>query len=297
MYMKYQDRFDKLEDLSNPTMGRFMLTQVLTRMASTCKECQRDRMRCTIKPLCPDRVFLNMLIALGARTNDLPSFCYQVSIRALEAYLKSGAKREHPHEPRYPLSFFRRSVQFKKDDDEANFEAFKKWLETTTKQTVFGYAIENQWYFGVGKGVFIVDLKRTLVSLDPDGDIVRHEALEPLLTFLMKLYDLSAEILKDMQDTWYLRIDFPEFSEEAYSEHVKPQLEALREYWSFVRVNNFNSNTQFLIGLDPPPERAMRLDGLRKTAMILAEIAEAAPKKASRKRPATSVEAPAHSTS
>ncbi|MFX1317646.1 MAG: hypothetical protein ACFE9D_00790 [Promethearchaeota archaeon] len=296
MYMKYQDRFDKLEELSNPTMGRFMLTQVLTRMASTCKECQRDRMRCTIKPLCPDRVFLNMLIALGAKTSELPSFCYQVSIRALEAYLKSGAKRDHPHEPRYPLSYFRRYVQFKKDDDEANFEVFKKWLETTTKQTVFGYAIENRWYFGVGKGIFSVDLKRSMVSLDPDGDIVRREALEPLLTFLMKLYDLSADILKDMQDTWYLRIDFPEFSEEAYSEQVEPQLNALREYWSFVRVNNFNSNTQFLIGLDPPPERAMRLDGLRKTAIILAEIAEAAPKKASRKRSATPVEAPAQST-
>jgi hypothetical protein len=266
-------------------------------MANTCKQCQRDRMRCTIKPLCPDRVFLNMLIALGARIRDLPAFCYQVSIRALEAYLRSGAKRDHPHEPRFPLSYFRRYVQFKKNDDEANFEAFKNWLETKTKQTVFGYAIENRWYFGVGNGIFIVDLERSLVSLDPDGDIVRHEALEPLLTFLMRLHGLSAEILKDMQDTWYLRIDFPEFSEEAFSEHVEPQLKALREFWSFVRINSFNSNTQVLIGLDPPPGKAMRLGGLRKTAMILAEIGKAAPKKASRKRATTPVEAPAQPSS
>jgi hypothetical protein len=295
--MKYQDRFDKLEELGNPTMGRFMLTQVLTRMATTCKQCQRDRMRCTIKPLCPDRVFLNMLIALGARTSDLPSFCYQVSIRALEAYLKSGAKRDHPHEPRYPLSYFRRYLQFKKDDNEGNFEAFKKWLETITKQTVFGHAIENRWYFGVGNGIFIVDLKRRLVSLDPDGDIVQHEALEPILAFLMKVYRLSAEILKDMQDTWYLRIDFPEFKEEAFTEHVEPQLKALGEFWAFVRVNNFNSNTQILLGLDPPPGKSTRLEGLRKTAMILAEIAKAAPKKASRKRAAASVEATAQPSS
>ncbi len=289
--MKYQDRFDHLEELGNPTMGRFMLTQVLTKMASTCKQCQRDRMRCTIKPLCPDRVFLNMLIALGARTNDLPSFCFQVSIRALESYLKSGARRDHPHEPRYPLSYFRRFVQFKKDDDEANFKAFKEFLETRTKQTVHGYAIENRWYFGVGNGIFIVDLKRELVSLNPDGDIVHHEALEPLLTFLMEMHGLSAEILKDMQDTWYLRIEFPKFKDEDMSEHVQPQLKALGEFWSFIRVNNINANTQILVGLDPPPEKMMRLAGLRKTAVILGEIAKVAPKKSSRKRTTTPAEA------
>ncbi len=289
--MKYQDRFEQLEELGNPTMGRFMLTQVLTKMATTCKQCQRDRMRCTIKPLCSDRVFLNMLIALGARPNDLPSFCYQVSLRALEAYLKSGAKRDHPHEPRYPLSYFRRFIQFKKDNPEANFSAFKEFLETKTKQTVHGYAIENRWYFGVGNGIFIVDLKRNLVSLDPDGDIVRREALEPLLTFLMDMHGLSGRILKDMQDTWYLRIEFPKFKDEDFTEYIEPQLKALNEFWTFVRVNNINATVQILVGLDPPPGKAMRLHGLRRTAEILAEIAKVAPKKTSRKRTSTTVEA------
>jgi hypothetical protein len=295
--MKYKDRFEQLEELGNPTMGRFMLTQVLTKMATTCKQCQRDRMRCTIRPLCPDRIFLNMLIALGARKSDLPTFCYQVSIRALEAYLKSGAKRDHPHEPRYPLSYFHRFVQFKKDTREASFKAFKKYLETTTKQTVFSYAIENRCYFGVGKGIFIIDLNRQLVSLDPDGDIVHHEALEPLLAFLMEMHGLSAEILKDMQDTWYLRIVFPKFKEEDYTEQVQPQLKALEEFWSFVRFNNINSECQILVGLDPPADKAMRLGGLRRTAMILAEIAKVAPKKPSRKRAPTKVEATTQPTS
>lgn len=276
--MKYQDRFEQLEELGNLTMGRFMLTQVLTKMANTCKQCQRDRMRCTIKPMCPDRVFLNILIALGARTSDLPSFCFQVSTRALQSYLKSGAKREHPHEPRYPLTYFRRFVEFKRDDSEANFETFKQYLETATKQTVFGYALENRWYFAVGNGIFIVDLKRRVVSLDPDGDIVRREALEPLLTFLMEMHELSGEILKDMQDTWYLRIEFTQPKDDEFTELVEPQLKALEDFWSFVRVNNIDSNMQILVGLDPPPEKVMRLDGLRKTAEILAEIAKATPK-------------------
>jgi hypothetical protein len=276
--MKYRDRFHQLEELGNPTMGRFMLSEVLTKMAGTCKQCQRDRMRCTLRPLCLDRVFLNILIALGARTADLPSFCYQVHLRTLQSYLKSGANRDHPQEPRYPLRYFRRFIQFKKDDPNANYLAFKEYLEKATKQTVHGYALNNTWYFGVGTGIFVVDVRRGLVSLDPDGDIVKREALEPLLTFLTEMLHLQVEILKDLEDTWYLRMELPKFSEPKFSEDVQPKLEELKELWSFVRANDINRKTRFLVSLDPIPDLSIRLQGLRKTVKILAEITKVAPK-------------------
>lgn len=295
--MKYRDRFDQLEELGNPSMGRFMLSEVLTKMATTCKQCQRDRMRCTLRPLCPDRIFLNILITLGAKTADFPTFCYQVHLRNLQSYLKSGAKRDHPLEPRFPLSYFRRYVQFKKDDSEANFQAFKKYLEQVTKQPVHGYSIDNRWYFGVGNGVFIVDLKRNLVSLDPDGDIIRRPALEPLITFLMETQRLQGEILKDMQDTWYLRIVFPKLTDTQYAEIIQPNLQKLEEYWAFVRAHNINKNTQVLISLDPTPDLAIRLQALRETINVLAEIAKAAPKarkldQPSKEKPDTRIESP-----
>lgn len=276
--MKYRDRFHQLEELGNPSMGRFMLSEVLTKMANTCKQCQRDRMRCTLRPLCSDRVFLNILITLGAKTADLPSFCYQVHLRTLQSYLKSGANRDHPLEPRYPLQYFRRYIQFKKDDPDANFQAFKEYLEKSTKQSVYGYALNNTWYFGVGHGIFVVDVRRGLVSLDPDGDIVKREALEPLLTFLTEMLHLRVEILKDMADTWYLRMELPKFSETQFTEEIQPKLKELEEQWSFVRANDINQKTRFLVSLDPAPDLAIRLQGLRKTVEILAEITKAAPK-------------------
>jgi hypothetical protein len=295
--MKYRDRFDQLEELGNPNMGRFMLSEVLTKMATTCKQCQRDRMRCTLRPLCPDRIFLNILITLGAKTADLPLFCYQVHLRNLQSYLKSGAKRDHPLEPRFPLSYFRRYVQFKKDAAEANFLAFKKYLEQATKKTVNAYSIDKRWYFGVGNGIFIVDMNRNLVSLDPDGDIIRRPALEPLITFLMETQELQGEILKDMQDTWYLRVSFPKFSNSEYTEIVQPNLQNLKKYWAFVRAHNINKSTQILISLDPAPNLAIRLQGLRETTKILTEIASAAPKpkkqnQATKEDPDTIIESP-----
>ena len=270
--MKYQDRFEQLEELGNLTMGRFMLSEVLTKMATTCKNCQRDRMRCTIQPMCPDRVFLNILIALGARVSDLPTFCYQVHLRTLQSYLQSGAKREHPKEPRYPLRHFRRHIQFKKDDLDANFESFTEFLETTTKQEVHAYKIDNTWYFGVGNGIFIVDVRHGLVSLDPDGDIIRREALEPLLIFLTDLHQVQGELLKDMQDTWYFRVTIPKLPKEEFNEQIQPKLEELTTIWAFVRATNVDKETQILVGLDPAPDKAIRLIGLRQTVQILAEL-------------------------
>jgi hypothetical protein len=275
VYMKYQDRFEQLEELGNPTMGRFMLSEVLTKMATTCKSCQRDRMRCTIQPLCSDRVFLNILIVLGARVSDLPTFCYQVHLRTLQSYLQSGAKRDHPKEPRYPLRHFRRHIQFKKDDPDANFQAFTKFLETTTKQEVYAYKIDNTWYFGVGKGIFIVDVRHGLVSLDPDGDIIRREALEPILTFLTDLHQVQGDLLKDMQDTWYFRVSIPKLTKEEFNLKIQPKLEELATLWAFVRATDVDKETQILVGLDPAPDKVIRLQGLRQTVQILADFTKA----------------------
>lgn len=275
--MKYQDRFEEIEELGNVSMGRFMLSELLTKMEITCKECMRDRMRCTLRPKCPERIFLNILITLGAAKSDFPAFCYQVHIRALESYLKGKALRTHPHEPRYPLSYFRKFITFKEEDSNANLQAFVAYLKKMTQSPVHHYELEDTWYFSVGKGIFIVDLKRRLVSLDPDGDIVRRPALEPLITFLAGIQKLDVTILKDMQDTWYLRLMCPQFNKEQLAQ-VKPNLKKIEAYWSYVRIYNTNDATQVLIGLDPPPKHVIRLYKLRETLEILAEIVQTIPK-------------------
>lgn len=289
-YQKYQDRFDEIGDLGNPTIGRFLLSDVLGKMETTCEECQRDRMRCTLRPLCPDRVFLNILVAVGAAIEDLPPFCYQVHLRNLDAYLKSKAQRAHEKEPRYPLDYFERLVAFKKGSPAANMRAFGAYLQKETQSKVHSYALDDRWYLGVGNGIFVVDPSRGTVSLDPDGDIVHRPALETLIVLLAEIHRLDVTILKDLESTWYLRVTTGPLNEGRLAEVVQPRLGKLEEDWSYATAQTNDHRTEVLVGLDPVSRQGIRLYTLRETLKLLAEIAEAAPS-AKAKRPVSGTDA------
>jgi hypothetical protein len=277
-YQKYQDHFDEIGDLGNPSIGRFMLSDVLSKMETTCEECQRDRMRCTLRPMCPDRVFLNILIALQAAVDDLPSFCYQVHLRNLDTYLKSRAQRTHEKEPRYPLQYFGEFIIFKKDDPAANMRAFAAYLQRETQSEVHSYALDDRWYLGVGTGIFVVDLNRRIVSLDPDGDVVQRPALETLIVLLAEMHRLDVTILKDLESTWYLRVSSGPLKAAQLAEVVQPRLHKLEKSWSHVASQTSNHETELLVGLDPASRQGIRLQTLRETLQLLAEIAQAAPR-------------------
>ena len=277
-YQKYQDHFDEIGDLGNSSIGRFMLSDVLGKMETTCEECQRDRMRCTLRPMCPDRVFLNILIALQAAIDDLPPFCYQVHLRNLDTYLKSKAQRTHEKEPRYPLQYFGEFITFKKDNPAANLRAFAAYLRRQTQSEVHSYTLGDRWYLGVGAGIFVVDLNRRLVSLDPDGDIVQRSALETLIVLLAETHRLDVTILKDLESTWYLRLRSGPFTTDQLTEIVQPRLRKLEGSWSHVASQSNDHETEVLVGLDPASGQGIRLHTLRETLQLLSEIAQAAPR-------------------
>jgi hypothetical protein len=275
-YQKYQDHFVEIGDLGNPSIGRFLLSDVLSKMETTCEECQRDRMRCTLRPMCPDRVFLNILIALQAAISDLPPFCYQVHLRNLDTYLKSKAQRTHEKEPRYPLRYFGEFITFKKDDPAANMRAFAAYLQKETQSEVHSYALDDRWYLGVGTGIFVVDLDRQIVSLDPDGDIVPRPALETLIVLLAETHKLDVTVLKDLESTWYLRLSSGSLKADEVVDIVQPRLRKLEQSWSYVASQTNDHETEVLVGLDPASRQGIRLHMLRDTVQLLAEIAQAA---------------------
>jgi hypothetical protein len=208
---------------------------------------------------------------LGAATSDLPAFCYQVHIRNLKAYLKSGAQRTHPLEPRYPLRYFQSLIR-KSGEAEVSLKSFAAFLEKETNSSVHSYSLDGDWYFGVGKGIFVVNLDHQLVSLDPDEDTVRRPALEPLINFLVQIHGVKAEILKDMDGTWYLRFTCPPMRAALMAKAVNHRVETLKADWAYVNVRVKEQATQILIGLDPAPNKVTRLRTLRETIHLLADI-------------------------
>ena len=155
-------------------------------------------------------------------------------------------------------------------------ESFAAFLKKKTGTQVHSYAIEKVWYFGVGRGIFIVNLEHQLVSLDPDGDTVLRPALEPLITFLVQMHGVNAEILKDMDGTWYLRFKCPPMSAALMAKSVNHRIETLKADWVYVNLRSTTKETQILIGLDPAPHKVTRLRTLRDTIHLLADIAKAA---------------------
>jgi len=228
--------------------------------------------------MCPDRVFLNILIALQAAIDDLPPFCYQVHLRNLDTYLKSKAQRTHEKEPRYPLQYFGEFITFKKDNPAANLRAFAAYLRRQTQSEVHSYTLGDRWYLGVGAGIFVVDLNRRLVSLDPDGDIVQRSALETLIVLLAETHRLDVTILKDLESTWYLRLRSGPFTTDQLTEIVQPRLRKLEGSWSHVASQSNDHETEVLVGLDPASGQGIRLHTLRETLQLLSEIAQAAPR-------------------
>ena len=59
---------------------------------------------------------------------------------------------------------------------------------------------------------------------------------------------------------------------------METEIKKLEKYWSFVRTQPLDKQTQILIGLDPAPRTVIRLQSLRETVQILARILKGAPK-------------------
>jgi hypothetical protein len=86
------------------------------------------------------------------------------------------------------------------------------------------------------------------------------------------MHQVKGDLLKDMQDTWYFRVNIPKLPKEEFTEKIQPKLEELEDLWAFARATDVGKETQILLGLDPAPEKSIRLQSLRQTVQILAEF-------------------------
>ena len=52
-----------------------------------CIACQEDRLSCAVRPRCMNRNFLNALIEIGVKPQDLPSFCYSQYLEQIRRFI------------------------------------------------------------------------------------------------------------------------------------------------------------------------------------------------------------------
>jgi hypothetical protein len=165
-----------------------------------CTACQEDRLSCTVRPRCMNRNFLNALIEIGVRPQDLPSFCYSQYLEQIRRYIleKKGRGMVDRRIPNRDLlstlsvsSIRQFSAKFKK--------IWKKFSSVT----------ENDVMLIAGDGLlFRFDFSRGIVTLNPIHDqIDNYDVFRLYCELFSAYYNLKTSVSDLTLNWWLLTID------------------------------------------------------------------------------------------
>lgn len=120
-----------LKFLDNPVNARFnseLLDLLIDRINELCfKECQVDRIACTLTPMCSRRFLLKLRIKNGLGMDDLPKFCYSVHKGIVEREFRGKTVVYRPSDSYIFLIDFL-DIFFHGDYRKLNkFISFKNW--------------------------------------------------------------------------------------------------------------------------------------------------------------------------
>jgi len=176
----------------------FVFEELLEHFKTKCADCMRDRMVCSLSPMCFRRHFINLLIKAGGEPEELPQFCYSQHISNIQRFLQK--KRTL-----YPAAD---SIIYLKDFLKLAFEAdFKQLQKFLDKQDTAGAArmlqkmkerdkslsirfrlTNNYCLLALDEVMFLLDLRENIAKIDP-----RREEIFFRETFFL-LLELHSEI-------------------------------------------------------------------------------------------------------
>ncbi|MHA1950226.1 MAG: hypothetical protein ACW987_10155 [Candidatus Thorarchaeota archaeon] len=161
-----------------------------------CTACQEDRLTCTVRPRCMNRNFLNALIEIGVKPQDLPSFCYSQYLEQIRRYIleKKGRGMQDRRIPSKDLlttlnvsSIRHFSTKFK-----------KIWKN-------FSSINEKDIMLIAGDGLlFRFDFSRGIVTLNPIHDPIDNFDVFRLYCSLFSDYYKLKTSVSDLTSNWWL---------------------------------------------------------------------------------------------
>ena len=158
------------------------------------EECERDRVVCTLTPMCSRRFLLKLRIKNGLSIEDLPKFCYSVHKGVVERYFRNRTIVYRPYDSYlYVIDFF--DVFFHGDYRKLNkLINFKKWDEIfkifndriNNRNENFNYILtDNYLIFKFGDRIHVLFLNENYVLCNANRENI--ESIE-LLYNLCRLY-------------------------------------------------------------------------------------------------------------
>ncbi|MHA2025889.1 MAG: hypothetical protein ACW98U_08300 [Candidatus Thorarchaeota archaeon] len=161
-----------------------------------CSACQEDRLSCTVRPRCMNRNFLNALIEIGVKPQDLPSFCYSQYLEQIRRYILEKKGRGMV-DRRIPIRDLLSTLSV------SSIRHFSTKFKKIWKK--FSSANANNVMLMAGDGLlFRFDFSREIVTLNPIHDrIDTYDVFRLYCELFSAYYNLETSV-SDLTLNWWL---------------------------------------------------------------------------------------------
>lgn len=254
-----------LQTHSSRSDFKFIVEKAMTYMQTLDDECQSDRMTCTVRPMCKKRRWLSLLIKAGVSKEEIPQFCYERQIQAVQSFL---SKERYFYEPEdctvylkdfldllsQKTSYYLSKLLENEDYDEVSWEIefflrkkFNRVRVLNLGESIIAMTDYSLWYFNYLGNYVILNLM--------DEKITNQELLLSLLKFLNRYCKLDVKIYKKTQETWILdlilfQILKPEFAQkEALKTFLAEEIGTLAEKVKDVNFKIEDNTAHLLINI------------------------------------------------
>jgi hypothetical protein len=193
---KHNTTFATKMDLLDVTADNQLARELMELHENKCRECQEDRLSCTVRPSCKDRNFLNMLIELGIEPEDLPSFCYSQYLNHIRRFI-TDRKGSRMIDRRLPIKDFLSALRV------SSIRHFTTKFKKTWSKSASIHRKDAMLVAGDGL-LFYFDFARGIVVMNPVH--VKIKSLEEFKLYadlFSKYYDLKSEV-KDVTLNWWI---------------------------------------------------------------------------------------------
>ncbi len=258
----------------------FLIQKAAEQMIELDKECQDDRMTCTVRPLCEKRRWLSILIKAGAPMSMIPKFCYELQQKIVDRALK---KEKYFYDPEdcavYLDEFFllvSQSSPYKlaKMLDNNEYEDLTFTLETFFRSRfnrVMSLNLEENLILLADDTLWYVDYIDKYVILNINDERIFNQAtLLALLKFFSRYYKIDIKIYEGSPEAWILDmilfdVKSPDFSQTEslkgflaegigkltrYVKEVNFKIEELKAHL-LVKINAFCGIPESLYAIEP----------------------------------------------
>lgn len=174
--------------------------------------CQFNRVICILRPKCPQRHFLDLLLNSGYQHSQLPQFCYSVRLKEINENYTKDIYSLTSDINIFLQDFYRIFGQNKtRFHYKRDFKKILTFFEITNIVEINTTKI----IIGLNKNLLFVDLEKELVTINPSQWVILDpKRIIGTLNVLSKEYKIKLEISEQSEHNLVITFSFPDAEED-----------------------------------------------------------------------------------